>query len=110
MAMYEGYKADRFEWFVQKNGSRFRVGVSQKIQNLSTDGFSWGYIGSGPSQLSLALLVDTGLETSRALLLHNLFLWRVVSGWDIDGGWKITTEEICQWVANNENGSRVEQS
>lgn len=108
VAIYEGYKTDRFKWFVQKNGSRFRVDASQKIQNHSPDGYSWGYVGSGPSQLSLALLVDAGLDTSRAMALHKLFLWRVVSGWDIDGGWKITTDEICQWVANNENGKRIQ--
>lgn len=108
MATYEGYKTDKFEWKVQKNGSRFRADARRKIQNLPLDGFSWGYIGSGPSQLSLALLVDAGLEESKAMALHNLFLWRVVSSWDINGEWKITTDEICQWVANNENGKRIQ--
>jgi len=31
---------------------------SQKIINHSPDGFSWGYRGSGPSQLSLAIVVE----------------------------------------------------
>jgi len=110
MAMYEGYKTEKFEWLVQKNGSRFRADASQRVHNHSPGGFSWGYIGSGPSQLALALLLDIGLNESRAGYLCNLFLWRVVAGWDKSGEWKITTEEICQWVANNENGNRLHKT
>jgi hypothetical protein len=32
--------------------------ASQKLYNHSPDGFEWGYAGSGPSQLALAILVD----------------------------------------------------
>lgn len=31
---------------------------SQKVRNHSPDGFMWGYGGSGPSQLALALLME----------------------------------------------------
>ncbi len=31
---------------------------SQKVINHSPDGFEWGYSGSGPSQLALAILLD----------------------------------------------------
>lgn len=38
---------------------------SQKAYNHSPDGFSWGYGGSGPSQLALALLLEvTNKETA----------------------------------------------
>lgn len=30
---------------------------SQKVHNHSPDGFSWGYAGSGPSQLALAIML-----------------------------------------------------
>lgn len=30
---------------------------SQKIHNHSPDGFNWGYYGSGPSQLALAVVL-----------------------------------------------------
>lgn len=31
---------------------------SQAIRNHSPDGFSWGYAGSGPAQLALAILLE----------------------------------------------------
>jgi len=31
---------------------------SQKIINHSPDGFNWGYCGSGPSQLAMAVLLE----------------------------------------------------
>jgi hypothetical protein len=38
---------------------------SQKIVNHSPDGFLWGYGGSGPSQLALAILLEvTDKETA----------------------------------------------
>jgi len=38
---------------------------SQKIVNHSPDGFLWGYCGSGPSQLALAILLEvTDKETA----------------------------------------------
>lgn len=36
---------------------------SQKLCNHSPDGFNWGYLGSGPAQLALAVLLE--LETDR---------------------------------------------
>ena len=107
MARYEGYKTGPLEWHVEKNGSRFRAEQSQKVFNHSPDGFAWGYGGSGPSQLSLALLMDTGISEERAVSLHHQFKRDVVATWDKDSGWKITTEEITTWIANNENGSRT---
>ena len=35
---------------------------SQAVYNHSPEGFSWGYSGSGPSQLALALLLETTTE------------------------------------------------
>lgn len=32
--------------------------LSQKLYNHSLDGFEWGYHGSGPAQLALAILAD----------------------------------------------------
>jgi len=46
---------------------------SQKIWNHSPDGFAWGYGGSGPAQLALAVLIKAGLKPSRAVQLHQEF-------------------------------------
>mgnify|MGYP001606518427 CR=1 FL=1 len=41
---------------VQINGVTLRPESSQAIMNHSPDGFNWGFGGSGPAQLALALL------------------------------------------------------
>ncbi|MEW6657400.1 MAG: DUF6166 domain-containing protein [Thermodesulfobacteriota bacterium] len=40
------------------NGKPLPLAPSLKIRNHSPTGFSWGYLGSGPSQLALAILLD----------------------------------------------------
>lgn len=44
---------------------------SQKLINHSPDGFEWGYHGSGPAQLALAMLYDVvGFENKEIALCH----------------------------------------
>jgi Family of unknown function (DUF6166) len=47
--------------------------VSQRLWNHSPDGFNWGYEGSGPAQLALAILLHAGLDAPRAVRLHQRF-------------------------------------
>lgn len=42
---------------VYLDGQYLDPGPSQKYHNHSPDGFSWGYGGSGPSQLALAIIL-----------------------------------------------------
>ena len=51
---------------------------SQKLKNHSPDGFSWGYGGSGTSQLSLAILLELFSEEV-ALKNYQNFKFEVVS-------------------------------
>lgn len=46
---------------------------SQKVINHSPDGFAWGYGGSGPAQLALAILLRAGVHPSKAVRLHQRF-------------------------------------
>lgn len=64
----------------------------------SPDGFNWGYGGSGPAQLALALL---GEVTPRALAvaLHQAFKAEVVAGLPDD--WTLTGSELRAWVVSN---------
>ncbi len=51
---------------------------SLKLRNHSPDGFNWGYGGSGPSQLALAILMElTDADTS--LENYQQFKWDVIS-------------------------------
>lgn len=40
------------------NGKKLSPRASQKIRNHSPDGFMWGYGGSGPAQLALAICIE----------------------------------------------------
>lgn len=44
--------------FVELNGMLLTPEASLKIMNHSPTGFSWGYAGSGPAQLALAILTE----------------------------------------------------
>ena len=59
----------------------------------SPDGFEWGYGGSGPAQLALALLADHLQDNQRALALYQDFKWKVVAGLPRDE-WTLTSDDI----------------
>lgn len=46
---------------------------SQQVYNHSPDGFAWGYGGSGPAQLALAILLAAGVDQKLAVALHQEF-------------------------------------
>ena len=52
---------------------------SQQVMNHSPDGFNWGYGGSGPAQLALAILLHTGMHQETALALYQEFKWDVIA-------------------------------
>ena len=49
------------------------------LHSHSPTGFEWGYAGSGPSQLALALLADFLGDDAKALNLYQLFKFAVVA-------------------------------
>ena len=55
--------------------------ASQKLLNHSPDGFQWGYGGSGPAQLALALLLDATSNPKTAQDYYQEFKFDKVSGW-----------------------------
>jgi len=67
------------------------------LRNHSPTGFAWGYGGSGPAQLALALLFDATGDKELALQHYQDFKWRVVAGWG--KSWSITEKEIEAFIA-----------
>ena len=51
-------QGDFSERSILLNGDWLNPALSQKICNHSPDGFNWGYAGSGPAQLALAILLE----------------------------------------------------
>ena len=63
------------------------------LRRHSTSGFEWGYEGSGPRQLALAILADHFGDDARALSQCGLFLEVVLA--ELKGDeWKLTDEQI----------------
>jgi len=69
---------------------------SQKLWNHSPTGFNWGYSGSGPAQLALAILLDVTGDADLAVSLHQDFKAAKVAGWGEE--WEISAEEVMRWV------------
>lgn len=94
----------------------------------SPDGFSWGYGGSGPSELALNLIINAlgdeawcpqchgdpsvtfnrvltcpacnGERTSRLITpgVYTKFKNAFVADWPQDGGWEMARGDIVKWV------------
>ena len=70
---------------------------SLELANHSPSGFEWGYGGSGPAQLALALLLDYTDDEEVALAEYKAFKTEVVSQLECtgpDGCWRLTGREI----------------
>lgn len=63
------------DWYgeVRVDGTILELEPSLKVYNHSPDGFSWGYAGSGPAQLALAILLRAGLSPHEAIHFHQDF-------------------------------------
>ena len=72
------------------------------LSNHSPTGFEWGYGGSGPAQLALALLAHALKDDGRALRLHQPFKWRVIAPLPRDDEWQFTRDQIVKIAADIE--------
>lgn len=90
-------------------GSRKAMGAGAKVtvdgrplaprhdlMNHSPSGFEWGYGGSGPAQLALAILAHE-LGARKALKLYQDFKWDIIAQLN-PNEWEITSEEIQRWL------------
>jgi hypothetical protein len=68
------------------------------LRNHSPTGFEWGYRGSGPAQLALAILADHLVNEEQALDLYQRFKWTVIAELP-KRGWTLTSEQIDESLA-----------
>lgn len=76
------------------NGPELALNPRYDLRNHSPDGFAWGYGGSGPSQLALALLADVLANDAEALKLYQDFKWTTVALFPGDGAWELSEASI----------------
>ena len=73
--LLEGRHSDRQ---IKINGKILSPEISLKYRNHSPDGFAWGYGGSGPAQLALAILIET-VGAEKALDHYQDFKHQVIA-------------------------------
>ena len=122
MATYTGRRQEDTEvWRVEVVTYQSGTGVTRRplrhIPCHSPTGFSWGYGGSGPADLALAMLVDFLRERppakgwqdprfdrwtvrSTAWKLHQAFKWHFVATFEDD--WELDDTQIAAWLTEQE--------
>lgn len=71
------------------------LSLCTEIVNHSPDAFEWGYGGSGPAQLALAILMECFQNPEQAERLHHGFKWKVIAAIQSDV-WQMTDDEVIQ--------------
>jgi hypothetical protein len=108
MLIYQGSRIDNKVQVVYFDDERNHIFLltpkrSQALFNHSPDGFNYGYGGSGPAQLALALLLDVTENPDLSVRLHQDFKWEFVAKWDQEFPWKISEKTIAEWVTQKLN-------
>lgn len=85
------------------NGRTRPLPLRLDIENHSPTGFEWGYGGSGPAQLALAILADALGEDKRAARLHQSFKWKFIGALARDKPWTIRARDVIKWCNGNDN-------
>lgn len=68
------------------------------LANKSPSGFEWGYLGSGPAQLALAILADYLSDDKKAQSLYQLFKEKAIAPIQEDA-WSMDSSEIDRALA-----------
>ena len=69
------------------------------LMNHSPSGLSWGFMGSGPHQLGLAILADALGDDDAARVNYHGFTRCFISGLPEDQPWVIDDRSVAQIVA-----------
>lgn len=99
-ARYTGIRTGRGAMVYRPDGSRLEPGPSLELCRHSPDGFGWGYRGSGPAQLALALILDHTGDAGLALRLYQDFKREAVARWGV--GWVLTVAALDRWITKRQ--------
>lgn len=81
MKTYKGHRTAHgaFVYVVDEKDHKRALPLRLDLMNHSPTGFEWGYNGSGPAQLALAILADALDDDKEALALYQLFKDTVIA-------------------------------
>lgn len=78
----------------------------------SPDGFSWGYGGSGPSELARCILLDyfgwmeEEEREAKVQSRYQDFKFSIIAALPMDEDFKLTSYEIERWLSGHAGGER----
>jgi hypothetical protein len=102
MKVYRGKRTEAgTEVTVADGGTEYALNLRFDLRNHSPTGLEWGYAGSGPAQLALALTADALGDDDRAQNAYQRFKFAVVGSLAGDT-WTLTEEQIRAAVADIE--------
>jgi hypothetical protein len=103
----------RRDWYqvrveVTRTGRKMTTRTLRHLEVHSPDGFAWGYGGSGPADLAVALLADATGDSYLAVVKHQAFKSAVVAGLGhprTEGGevhgFRLEAAAVLRWVKGN---------
>lgn len=103
--VYTGVRHENGDVVVWKNGVRLLPGRSLAVENRSPNGFEWGYGGSGPAQLALAILLEE-FDEATAVRHYQTFKHDVVAGWE--SSWSIDSTSIRAAIFGDQSTDQVQ--
>ncbi|WEX12375.1 DUF6166 domain-containing protein [Chelativorans sp. AA-79] len=83
---------------LDQTGAAHALDPRLDLRNHSPTGFAWGYSGSGPAQLALAILCHALDSDERALDLYQAFKDAMILPLDRQRPWRLTTHDVLKWV------------
>jgi len=87
------------------NGTELSPEKSLKVRNHSPSGFAWGYGGSGPAQLALAILLEFVDEETAELLYQEFKRAFIAPAAD---QLKINVENVKTWICQQKLGELLD--
>ncbi len=66
--------------------------------NHSPDGFAWGYGGSAPAQLALALAADVLGDDEQAVAIHQRLKSELITWLPQDQDWNLTEAQVLSTI------------
>lgn len=95
---YVGRRESTGATVTRPDGSPLDLEPSLEVWRHSPAGFEWGFNGSGPAQLALALLLDHTGDREVAHSHYQRFKADVVARWR-GQEWTLEPREIDAWLA-----------
>lgn len=107
MKIYRGSPEPQLRVTVEDSATREQQALPlyTNVRNHSPTGFAWGYEGSGPAQLALAILIHAFGDEELALRLYQDFKREIIGKLPMDSDWTIAELSVRDWY--NRRGEKA---